>query len=202
MTRWYFEKKKEFFYNEAKRTGYRARSAFKLQQINKRFHIISPGDIVVDLGAFPGGWSQVASEFVGLNGKVISVDIAAMKPLENVVFIQGDITKETTIQAINEAMQGAKANVVISDMSPDISGTYSIDQARSVWLCEHALKVAELVLKHGGDFICKIFEGTDTPEFFESIKQRFHQVKKFSPEASRKSSSEIYIIAHSYKGQS
>ncbi len=200
MTRWYHEKKKEFYYKKAKQTGYRARSAFKLQQINNRFHIISPGDIVVDLGASPGGWSQVASELVGLEGKVIGVDLALMKPLDNVTFIQGDITDPATIQAILHEMNGAQAHVLLSDMAPDISGTYSIDQARSVWLCEHALQVAEKILKQKGHFICKIFEGKDTPLFFETVKQRFHQVKKFSPDASRKSSSEIYIVARSFCG--
>ncbi|MEM0466949.1 MAG: RlmE family RNA methyltransferase [Candidatus Thermoplasmatota archaeon] len=200
MTRWYSEKKKEFYYNEAKRVGYRARSAFKLQQINNRFHIISPGDLVVDLGAAPGGWSQVASELVGSSGKVISVDISMMKSLEHVTFIQGDITDPVTVQAILDEMRGSRAHVVISDMAPDISGNYSVDQARSVWLCEHAFQVAEKILKAKGHFVCKIFEGADTPAFFETVKHRFQLVKKFSPDASRKSSSEVYIIARSYKG--
>lgn len=200
MTRWYTEKKKEFYYNEAKKTGYRARSAFKLQQINKRFDVIAQGDLVVDLGAFPGGWSQVASELTGEKGKVISVDLVLMKPLDRVFFIRGDITEASTIQAIRDEMNGAQAHIVISDMAPDISGNYSVDQARSVWLCEHALQVAEQVLKQKGHFVCKIFEGSDTAAFFETVKQRFHQVKKFSPNASRKKSSEIYIIARSYHG--
>jgi 23S rRNA (uridine2552-2'-O)-methyltransferase len=198
MTRWYTEKKREHFYKEAKRVGYRARSAFKLQQIQKRFHIISKNDVVVDLGAAPGGWSQVAKELVGENGTVIAADLSAMNPLEGVQCIQGDLTKVETIEQIKELMDRRQADVVLSDMSPDISGNYSVDQARSAWLCECALGAAEQLLKPNGHFICKIFEGEDTKEFLEKVRQRFTVVKIFAPEASRKSSSEVYIIAKSY----
>lgn len=199
MTRWYTEKKKEHFYQEAKRVGYRARSAFKLQQIQRRFHLIPKDGIIVDLGAAPGGWSQVAKELVGPQGLVIGADLSTIRPLDDVIFIQGDITKPETIQQIKETMHGKKADVVLSDMSPDISGNYSIDQARSAWLCHHALKVAEQILRPGGHFLCKIFEGEDTKSFIEKVKRHFMVVKTFSPEASRKSSSEVYIVAKSLK---
>jgi 23S rRNA (uridine2552-2'-O)-methyltransferase len=199
MTRWYREKKKEHFYKEAKRTGYRARSAFKLQQIQNRFHIIPKGGVVVDLGAAPGGWSQVAKELVGEQGSVIGADLSSIQPLDNVQFLQGDITQPETVEHIKALMNGKNADVVLSDMSPDISGNYSIDQARSAWLCECALHVVDQILKQNGHFICKIFEGEDTKEFIEKVKQRFTVVKTFSPEASRKSSSEVYIIAKAYK---
>jgi 23S rRNA (uridine2552-2'-O)-methyltransferase len=162
MTRWYTEKKKEHFYKEAKRIGYRARSAFKLQQIQNRFHLIPKNGIVIDLGAAPGGWSQVAKELVGEQGVVIGADLSSIKPLENIQFIQGDITKSETIEKIKDLMNGKSADVVLSDMSPDISGNYSVDQARSAWLCECALKVVQQMLRPGGHFICKIFEGADT----------------------------------------
>lgn len=199
MTRWYTEKKREHFYKEAKRVGYRARSSFKLQQIQQRFHILSKSAVVVDLGAAPGGWSQVTKEFVGEQGTVIAVDISAMKPLEGVQCLQGDLTKAETIERIKELMNSRQADVVLSDMSPDISGNYSVDQARSAWLCECALGAAEQLLKPNGHFICKIFEGEDTKEFLEKVRQRFTVVKIFAPEASRKSSSEVYIIAKSYQ---
>ena len=199
MTRWYTEKKKEHFYKEAKRTGYRARSAFKLQQIQLRFNLIPRNGIVVDLGAAPGGWSQVAKEIVGEQGIVIGVDLSSIQPLENVQFIQGDITQTETVEHIKNLMSSREADSVLSDMSPDISGCYSVDQARSAWLCECALHVAEQILKPGGHFICKIFEGEDTKKFIMKVKQRFTVVKTFSPEASRKSSSEIYIIGKSFK---
>lgn len=199
MTRWYKEKKKEHFYKEAKRTGYRARSAFKLQQIQLRFHIIPEKGFVVDLGAAPGGWSQVAKEIVGEQGVVIGVDLSSIQPLEKVQFIQGDITQAETVGHIKNLMNNKRADLVLSDMSPDISGCYSVDQARSAWLCECALQVADQILKPGGHFICKIFEGEDTKSFIEKVKHRFRVVKTFSPEASRKSSSEVYIIAKSLK---
>ena len=199
MTRWYIEKKREHFYKEAKRVGYRARSAFKLQQIQKKFHIFSKKDIVIDLGAAPGGWSQVAKELVGESGLIIGVDILPIRPLDGVVLIQGDLTEEETREEINEHMENKQADVVLSDMSPDITGNYSIDQARSMWLCKNALETAEIMLRPGGNFICKIFEGEDTKKFVNTVKQRFCMVKKFSPTASRKSSSEIYLIAKSLK---
>jgi 23S rRNA (uridine2552-2'-O)-methyltransferase len=199
MTRWYTEKKKEHLYKEAKRIGYRARSAFKLQQIQNRFHLIPKNGIVIDLGAAPGGWSQVAKELVGEQGVVIGADLSSIKPLENIQFIQGDITKSETIEKIKDLMNGKSADVVLSDMSPDISGNYSVDQARSAWLCECALKVVQQMLRPGGHFICKIFEGADTKSFIKKVKQQFTVVKTFSPEASRKSSSEVYILAKSFK---
>ncbi|MBN1860171.1 MAG: RlmE family RNA methyltransferase [Candidatus Thermoplasmatota archaeon] len=199
MTRWYTEKKKERFYKEAKRVGYRARSAFKLKQIQGRFHCIPKDSLVVDLGAAPGGWSQVAKELVGPQGIVIGADLSSIQPLEDVVFIQGDITKVETVQKIKEKMNGKNADIVLSDMSPDISGNYSVDQARSVWLCENAFNVVQEILRPGGHFICKIFEGEDMKSFVDKIKRQFMVVKIFSPEASRKSSSEVYIVAKSFK---
>jgi len=200
MSRWYFEKKREHFYKEAKKHGYRARSAYKLKQIQKRFDIISKNDIVLDLGAAPGGWSQVAKEIVGESGHVISVDIQPIKPIDGVMFIQGDITEKQTIEIINQQIYNKKADVIISDMSPDITGNYSIDQANSIWLCEIAYEISKMMLKTGGNFICKIFEGEDTKKFIDNVKKEFQMIKKFSPIASRKSSSEIYLIAKGLKG--
>ncbi len=198
MTRWYQEKKREHFYREAKAQGYRARSAFKLKQIQERFSIFSPGDTVVDLGAAPGGWSQVTLEYIGGNGRVIAIDLSMMVPLAGVDIIQGDISTETTLSELADHLQGAAVDVVLSDMSPDITGNYSVDQARSLWLSEQALQVAEKILKNGGYFVCKLFEGEDSPGFINQVRSRFQQVKRYSPEASRKSSSEIYIVAKGY----
>ncbi len=183
MTRWYIEKKREHFYKEAKRVGYRARSAFKLKQIQKKFHIFSKKDLVIDLGAAPGGWSQVAKELIGESGIIISVDILPIRPLNGVIFIQGDITEEETGEKITQQTNNKRADVVISDMSPDITGNYSVDQARSIWLCKKALETTETLLKPGGHFICKIFEGEDAQKFIAIVKQRFNMVKKFSPPA-------------------
>lgn len=195
MTRWYQERKKDFYYKEAKKQGYRARSSFKLIQINNRYRILKKGGTFIDLGASPGGWSQIAARY----GKVIAIDLLPMEPIENIIFIRGDITKDETIEEIRKYVD--KVDAVISDASPNISGNYTLDQARSVWLCENALKIAEEFLKNGGNFLCKIFEGEDYPEFLNKVKQRFNMVKPHVPKASRKKSSEIYIIAKGYTGK-
>jgi len=201
MTRWYRKKKKEHFYKEAKRVGYRARSAFKLKQIQKKFKIIQKGNIVIDLGAAPGGWSQVAKELVGEQGTVIGIDISPIKPIDGITFLQGDLTEDSTIHKIREIVGDNKADIILSDMSPDISGNYSVDHARSIYLCEHSLQIADLLLKPRGNFVCKAFTGEDLQEFIRKTHQRFKMVKQFSPPASRKSSSETYIIARSLQNR-
>jgi len=194
-TRWYRERKKEYYYKAAKKEGYRARSAYKLLQIQKRYRIIRKGNLVLDLGAAPGGWSQVAAQH---EAKVIAVDKDYMDPIEGVHFIQGDITEQSTIQKIKE---NGKFDAVISDISPNISGNYTMDQARSIWLAENALNIAMETLKENGRFVCKVFVGEDYPKFLKKIKENFRMVKAYSPQASRKSSSEIYVIAIGFKGR-
>lgn len=199
MTRWYSGKKREHFYKEAKRVGYRARSAFKLIQIQEKFRILKECSTVIDLGAAPGGWSQVAKEIVGEKGTVIGIDLLPIRSLEGIIFFQGDMTEDTSLKEIENVLREKKADAVISDMSPDISGNYSVDQARSIYLCEQALKTAEYFLKPGGNFVCKAFSGEDLQAFLNKVKRRFKSVNCYSPPASRKSSSEIYIIAKLFK---
>ena len=153
------------------------------------------GDAVIDLGAAPGGWSQVAKELVGEDGTVIGIDLLRIEPINGVTFLQGDLTKEPTLQKIMQISEGDKADILLSDMSPNISGNYSIDQARSMYLCEQALKATENLLKDGGHFVCKLFAGEDTENFIQEVHQKFKAVKCYSPPASRKSSSEVYIVA-------
>ena len=195
MTRWYKEKKREHYYKEAKKHGYRARSAYKLKQIQKTFKIIRQGDTILDLGAAPGGWSQVAKELVGDNGNVVGVDLSWINRLEGVTFLKGDMMEDATISSIKEVLDGKEVDVVLSDMSPNISGNYSIDHARSIFLSEQALNVANLLLKKNGCFICKVFEGEDLKDFSIKTKEFFKNVKINTPSASRKCSSEVYIIA-------
>jgi len=199
VERWYIEKKHEHFYKEAKKKGYRARSAFKLKQIQKKFNIIKTGDFVLDLGAAPGGWSQVASELVGVKGKVLGVDLLDIAPLDGVTFFQGDMTRDETVEWIIDHMGDRKVDVVLSDMSPNISGNYSMDQAQSVFLCMQCLKVCGLFLKNRGNLVCKVFEGEDINDLIVEMQDLFGNVKRFSPNASRKSSSELYIICKNYK---
>lgn len=198
-TRWYSEKKHEHYYKQAKKTGYRARSAFKLKQINQKFKVLKKGDNVLDLGAAPGGWSQVAKEIIGNNGKLIGVDLLPIRPIDNVIFLEEDMRETETISKIKEILDEEKIDTVISDMSPDISGNYDIDQARSIYLCTKAFETAELFLKNNGNFVCKVFEGSDFNDFIEELKPRFNSIKRFHPKASRKSSSEIYIISKGFK---
>lgn len=199
MTRWYSEKKKEHFYKEAKRVGYRARSAFKLKQIQEKFRILKEGNTVIDLGAAPGGWSQVAKEIVGERGIVIGIDLSPIKPIKSITFLQGDMTKDASLGELISITGDKKADVVLSDMSPDISGNYSVDHTRSIFLCEQALITAETLLKPGGNFVCKVFSGEDLQDFVKKVNEKFRSVKRFAPVASRKSSSEIYIIAKSFQ---
>jgi len=194
--RWALRKKKDPYYRLAKRIGYRARSAFKLIQINRRFGIIRPGFKVLDLGAAPGGWSQVAREIVGDTGLVVAVDIQDMDPIEGVYIIQGDIREESTIREIKAI--SSYYDVVISDMSPNLSGIYDIDHLRSIELAEAAYDVAKQVLRPRGNFLVKVFQGEEFKRFLDKLKEGFEYVKPHSPPASRKSSSEIYIICKNY----
>lgn len=196
--RWYREKKREAFYRMAKREGYRARSAYKLLQIQDKFNLVRAGDTVIDLGASPGGWSQVAVELVGSAGRVFGVDLAAVKPLSGAEFVRGDLTQPATVEALLRLMarDGRKpvANVVLSDMSPNLTGVYSRDQAESVFLCQRALEFAQRVLDRGGNFLVKIFEGEDYPEFRARMEAAFDFVKPHRPVASRRQSSEVYLV--------
>ncbi len=199
MTRWYSEKKKEHYYKEAKKVGYRARSAFKLKQIQKKYNILKKGYTVIDLGAAPGGWSQVAFEIVGKQGRIIGIDLSPIKPIDGITFFQGDLTEDSTITKITQTIGDRKADVVLSDMSPNISGNYSVDHARSIYLCEQSLKIVNKLLKTNGNFICKVFVGKDIQGLIDKVNEKFQTVKRHSPVASRKSSSEIYIIAKKHQ---
>ncbi len=205
QSRWLSQHKRDHFYREAKSAGYRSRAAYKLKQINTKFKIISRNDIVIDLGAVPGGWSQVAYELVAgtrpieetgeikVKGKVIAIDLKGIKHIEGVSFIRGDITDPSTTEKVLELT--STANVVISDMSPDITGHYSVDQARSVYLAEMALEFAQKILVPGGNFVAKVFQGEDFKQLLDKVKSKFRLCKTFSPQASRTRSSEIYIVA-------
>ena len=198
MTRWYQEKKKEYFYNEAKRKGYRSRSAFKLKQIQNKFKIIKKTDFVLDLGAAPGGWSQVSNEIIGKNGKIIGIDLLNIKPIDGIQFLQEDITEKSTILKIIKIVGEKGVDVLLSDMSPNISGNYSIDHANSIHLCKQSLNLADKILKDNGNFLCKLFMGEEFDDFIKIFKNKFKNVKLYSPPASRKSSSEIYIIGRNF----
>jgi 23S rRNA (uridine2552-2'-O)-methyltransferase len=197
--RWLNERRNDFYYRKAKQLNYRSRASFKLHQIDERFGIFREGGSVVDLGAAPGGWLQIAKERVGPKGRVVGVDLQHIAPLEGVETIRGDLTRPETVKELM-GLLGGKADAVISDMSPNISGQYSIDQARSVDLCHHALEFARRTLRPGGSLVMKVFEGDMLNDLLSEVRGSFASVRLHSPKASRSQSSEIYVVAKGFKG--
>jgi 23S rRNA (uridine2552-2'-O)-methyltransferase len=187
--------KQDYYYWKAKKEGYRSRAAYKLLQMNRTFKLIREGDLVLDLGATPGGWSQVAAE---LGARVVAVDINPMPPLENVTFIRGDITLPETLEKIKEVSPAF--DVVMSDASPKISGKWTIDHLRSIDLARASFSIAKEVLKPGGNFVVKVFQGEEIQRFFNELKPYFRFKKFHSPKASRKRSSEVYFVGKRFKG--
>ncbi len=202
-TRWYQERRREGYYKQAKREGYRARSAYKLKQIQQRFGFPKNGDAVADLGCAPGGWAQVLVELVGPEGVVVGVDLQRVAPIEGARLIQGDFTKPETHQRLAAELESTgrdSLDAVVSDMAPDMSGNYNVDQVRSIHLCEMALRFAQRHLRPGGGFVCKVFEGADFQEFRETVRASFRSVRQYHPPASRKTSSEVYLVAKGFTG--
>jgi 23S rRNA methylase len=195
--RWVQERKHEHYYKLAKKLNYRSRASFKLMQIDDRFGVFREGDSVVDLGASPGGWLQVAQQRVGVRGRVIGVDLRPIRPIEGVTTIIGDITDDKTIMELLEKFDG-KADVVLSDMAPNIAGSYSTDHARSVDLCMYAINVCDRLLKKEGKLVVKVFMGDMMDSLLDELRSRFRSVKIHSPAASRETSSEVYIISKGF----
>ena len=186
--------RQDYYYWQAKKLGYRSRAAFKLLQMNRTFKLIREGDWVLDLGASPGGWSQVAVE---LGAKVVAVDLVGMKPIEGVTFIRGDITLPETLEKIKEVRK--TFDVVISDASPKITGKWTIDHLRSIDLATAAFNIAKSVLRPGGNFVVKVFQGEEIQRFFNELKPYFRFKKFHSPKASRKKSAEVYFVGKGFR---
>jgi 23S rRNA (uridine2552-2'-O)-methyltransferase len=195
--RWVVERQNEYYYKLAKKLDYRSRASFKLMQIDDRFEIFEKNDSVVDLGACPGGWLQVAKERVGEKGKVVGVDLRYIRPMDGVVTIIGDITEDKTMIELLQVF-GGKADVVLSDMAPNIAGHYSTDHARSIDLCMFAVDVCDRVLKKNGKMVCKVFMGDMMDLLLKELDKRFKSVKVYSPAASRETSSEMYVISKGF----
>lgn len=197
--RWLKEKREDYFYRKAKEEKYRSRAVFKLFQLNDKFGIMKRGDKIVDLGAAPGGWMQVARKIVGKEGFVLGLDLEWIAPFEyhNVVSLVGDVFAEGTIARIKEVVPAADA--VLSDASPDISGVWTIDHLKSVDLCRGALRIANEILKPGGNILLKIFQGEEAKAFYLELKARFDYAKMTKPEASRGQSAEMYIVGKGFK---
>lgn len=196
--RWRSDRKRDKYYRKAKRENYRSRAVYKLKQLDFKYDIIRPGDVVVDLGASPGGWSQVAVELAGPESGIFAVDLDRMAPIEGVTFIRGDIRDQNIVDTLLEMVPDG-VDVVISDMSPDISGNYSYDHARSIELCEHAFGFASKVLRKGGNFVCKMFSGDMSGGFIRKVKPSFMELHLDHPKASRASSSEVYVVGLEFR---
>ncbi len=198
--RWLERRKRDYYYRKAKEEKYRSRAAYKLIQAVKKYDFIHSGDVVVDLGSAPGGWLQVARQIVGEEGFVLGVDLREVKPLnyENVHVIIGDIREEETLKRIR-AILPRPADAVISDISPNISGIWELDHIRQIELAEFALEIALDVLKAGGNFFTKVFQGELFNQFLDTVKKHFSRVEIFKPKASRKESAEIYILGLNYR---
>ena len=192
--RWYQENRRDPWRREARSKGYRARSAYKLKQIQDKFGIIRKGNSVLDVGCHPGGWTQVAVEEVGENGFVLGVDLLSTSPIEGASVIMGDISENSTLEEISELLGDRNLNTVISDISPKLTGRYDTDQAISLELSTLVMDTAMLILTPGGNFVTKIFQGTGIEGLMKAAKQRFSNVQRYAPTASRKSSSETYLI--------
>ena len=187
------------YVKQAKKAGYRSRAVFKLLEIQEKRRIIKPGQVVVDLGAAPGGWAQAAVPLVGKKGAIIALDILPIEPIEGVTFIQGDFAEQDVHARLLMAINGRAVDLVMSDMAPNISGLKAVDQPRAMYLAELALDFARGVLKPGGDFLVKAFQGEGFDEYLKDVRDAFKKVVIRKPGASRPKSREVYLLAMDMK---
>ncbi len=198
-SRWLKEHFSDSYVQKAQAEGMRSRAAYKLIELDERSGLLKRGMVVVDLGAAPGGWSQVARDRVGHGGRVVATDILPMDELAGVEFVQGDFREEAVLQALLDRLGGRVADLVISDMAPNISGVDAVDQPRAMVLAELALDMAGRVLKPGGTFVMKLFQGEGSDAFIMDVRKRFTKVSVRKPKASRPRSREVYIVAVAHK---
>jgi 23S rRNA (uridine2552-2'-O)-methyltransferase len=187
------------YVKRAQREGYRSRAVFKLMEIQDKDHLIRSGMRVVDLGAAPGGWSQLAKRLVGEQGQVFALDILAMDPIPGVNFIQGDFRDPEPLEVLRQSLAGERVDLVISDMAPNVTGIASVDQPRAIYLCELALDFAREVLRPGGGLLVKVFQGEGFDQYLQELRAAFGKVVSRKPKASRAKSREIYLVAGNFK---
>ena len=198
---WLREHREDLFVQRALKEGYRSRACYKLKEINERDRLLRPGMAVLDLGAAPGGWSQVAAELVGSKGRIIATDILPMDSLADVEFVQGDFTEEAVFEEIMALVGGLRIDVVLSDMAPNMSGVTAVDQPRSMHLVELTLDMATQTLDVGGCFVSKIFQGEGFDDVMREARRHFDRVLTRKPDASRPRSREVYLIAKGFSPQ-
>jgi 23S rRNA (uridine2552-2'-O)-methyltransferase len=190
------------YVKQAQKDGYRSRASYKLLEVQEKYKLIRPGMSVVDLGAAPGGWSQVTSRLIGGEGRLIASDILEMDSIPDVTFIQGDFTEDKVLAQILEAVGNSQVDLVISDMAPNMSGTPEVDMPKAMFLCELALDLAERILKPGGNFVIKIFQGEGFDVYLKDARRKFDKIQMIKPDSSRGSSREQYMLAWGYRGRS
>ena len=193
--RWLREHEADHFVQRARKDGYRSRASYKLLELDAKDRLFKPGMVVVDLGAAPGGWCQVAAEKIGSKGRVIACDILPMDSLADVEILCGDFTEEAVLAELETLLGGAPIDLVMSDLAPNISGMKAVDQPRSMYLVELALEFACQVLKPGGVFVSKVFQGEGSDALLKEVRQVFQKVNIRKPEASRPRSREVYWVA-------
>ena len=196
---WMHEHVTDPYVQRAKAEGYRSRASFKLMEIDDRDHLIRPGEVVVDLGAAPGGWSQVAAQRMKGHGRVVALDLLEMDGLHGVQFIQGDFREESVLHQLEELLAGDRVGLVLSDMAPNISGIPTADQARAIGLCELALDFCVHHLRPGGNFLIKVFQGVGFDEYRRAMQDVFSSVVVRKPAASRDRSTEVYLLGRGLK---
>ena len=193
--RWLDRHVSDEFVKRAQREGYGSRAAYKLLEIQQKDRLFHPGQTVVDLGAAPGGWTQVTCRLVGDTGTVIAMDLLEMEPLEGVAFIRGDFREEGPLKALRDLLAGRAVDIVISDMAPNVSGMAAVDQPRAMYLCELALEFAREVLNPRGALVVKVFQGEGFDDFVRALRADFRRVVARKPAASRAKSREVYLVA-------
>lgn len=198
--KWLDEHVNDPYVKRAKIDGYRSRASYKLIEINEKDKLFRAGNMVMDLGSAPGGWSQILVPLIGDSGRVIASDILPMDGIVGVDFVQGDFTEAKVYEQIVEALNGDKVDVVVSDMSPNISGVNTTDQYASIYLAELALDMARNALKLGGSFCAKVFQGVGYEEYVKDVRSSFDKVLVRKPAASRPRSREVYLVAKGFKG--
>ena len=195
---WRDRQERDPFVQRARREGWRSRAVFKLEEIDRKERLLRPGMVCVDLGAAPGGWSQFVTQKLDGRARIVAVDLLPMDALPDVEFIQGDFREDEVFEALLAAVGEEGADLVMSDMAPNITGTKVVDQPRSMYLAELALDMARRVLKPGGSFVCKVFQGEGFDEFVRDARNSFERVRVFKPEASRSASREVYLVARNF----
>ena len=198
--RWLDEHVNDPYVKQAQKDGLRSRSSYKLIELNEKDKLIRPGMLIMDLGSAPGGWSQVAGGLVGEKGRVVATDILPMGALDNVEFIQGDFTDDAVFQQILDQLGGNQPDLIVSDIAPNISGVAAADQASSMYLVELALDMVRQVLKPGGNFVVKVFQGEGSDQYLKEVRTVFEKVMIRKPDASRARSREVYLVAKGFKG--